>query len=333
MSKSDTKETATEAEYAIEQYDALTTGMVKLQEDSDFIPDTSTKEGYTKSKQISIDIGKLLAKVKDIHKQEKKFYLDGGRAVDAQAREVREALEAIRDPHKLAYQALDQARKDCQADVENFIAELEGMAEAMADCTAKELRKKAKQIKGENFERFNEHMASVCRISYKTTADLLTLANKADAREAKAAKKQAKEDEKAAKDKTEYEDKLKKEASAEADKKAEAADKRAREAQELAQKASDRAREVEEGAERVRIKAEKKAAKKARKQEKLRQEEEIEAEAKTQAARKADKKNRKKVNHLIVKKLMKKSALPHARAVQVMELLINDKIPHTKVTY
>lgn len=93
-------------------FDQFETGLASMEAACDFIPDASTKDGYEHSKRLYLDNRKVLKAIDDAHKDAKKPYLDAGRVVDKAKNEIRAKVEAILNPHKLAYQAVDNAQRN-----------------------------------------------------------------------------------------------------------------------------------------------------------------------------------------------------------------------------
>jgi len=93
-------------------FDQFETGLASMTEACNFIPDASTKDGYEHSKRIYLDNRGVLKAIDDAHKAAKKPHLDAGRVVDKAKNEIRAKVEEILNPHKLAYQAVDNAQRD-----------------------------------------------------------------------------------------------------------------------------------------------------------------------------------------------------------------------------
>ena len=93
-------------------FDEFETGLANMEAACNFIPDASDNEGYQASKRVYLENRKVLKAIDDAHKDAKKPYLDAGRLVDAAKNEIRAKVEAILNPHKVAYQAVDNAQKN-----------------------------------------------------------------------------------------------------------------------------------------------------------------------------------------------------------------------------
>mgnify|MGYP003113911042 CR=1 FL=1 len=93
-------------------FDQFETGLANMEAACNFLPDASDNEGYEASKRVYLDNRKVLKAIDDAHKDAKKPYLEAGRLVDKAKNEIRAKVEAILSPHKLAYQAVDNAQKN-----------------------------------------------------------------------------------------------------------------------------------------------------------------------------------------------------------------------------
>tara|TARA_B110000046_G_scaffold92175_1_gene100198 strand:- start:3793 stop:4272 length:480 start_codon:yes stop_codon:yes gene_type:complete len=87
-------------------------GLAELKNECNFLPDASNDDGYEKSKRIYLDNRSVLKRIDDAHKEAKKPHLDAGRIVDQGKKDIRAKVEAILEPHKIAYQAVDNIEKE-----------------------------------------------------------------------------------------------------------------------------------------------------------------------------------------------------------------------------
>ena len=97
--------------YGIQEYDEFRAKVASLVDTCNFIPDVSTDEGYDKSKRLSLDVGKVLTAVESRRKDIKAPALERARLIDAEAKAIRDEIEAAQMPHKHAYQKIDDERK------------------------------------------------------------------------------------------------------------------------------------------------------------------------------------------------------------------------------
>lgn len=109
-----------------------------------FIPDATSKDGYEKSKRVSLDVGKLMTALENSRKEQKAESLRIGRAIDAEAKDIRAKLEEIQAPHKEAYKAIDDEKKKREADrvagLQSRISELRDAPETMSDASSDEIK-------------------------------------------------------------------------------------------------------------------------------------------------------------------------------------------------
>lgn len=104
------------------EFDKIAAGIAAIQEQGNFLPDVSTKEGYEASKRFVLDVTTpTRTKLAGAHKTAKAYYLEGGRAVDKKKNEILDLLVEIQKPHMDAYKAKDQEEKDRKAKFEQDI--------------------------------------------------------------------------------------------------------------------------------------------------------------------------------------------------------------------
>ena len=101
------------------EFDKIAAGIADIQEKGNFLPDTSTKEGYEASKRFVLDITTpTRTKLNEAHKTAKAYWVAGGKNVDSKKNEIMDILVDIQKPHQEAYKAFDQAEKDKKAKFE-----------------------------------------------------------------------------------------------------------------------------------------------------------------------------------------------------------------------
>lgn len=278
----------------INEFDEYRQDLVLMAEKADFVPDTSTKEGYDKSKRLALDIAKVRIGLEKARKAKKQFHLEGGRAVDTEAKELLEKILAFETPHLNAYKKIDNERKAKQEklleDVQDLIrlgstARLCGWDSAKIKACVENLNKQAFVEFDEQQE--NAEMARDNSVSSLNELYVVVLKKETDAIEL--AKFQAEAEAKA---KVEYEEKLKAEArktAEEAQAKAEAEKVEADKARKLAVKNAEIAREAEIAAKKLAARQAKEAEEEAKalaiRQAKERKDAEEFAEAENERAR------------------------------------------------
>lgn len=101
-------------------FDKCAARVVEIQNIGNFIPDTSTKEGYEASKRFVLDhTTPARTDLAAAHKAAKAYWLTGGSSVDSKKNELLESLLLIQQPHQDAYKAFDQIEKDKKAKFES----------------------------------------------------------------------------------------------------------------------------------------------------------------------------------------------------------------------
>jgi len=96
----------------IQKYDEIRAKISTIKEACNFLPDLSNKDGYDKSKRVSLDVGKVLTALEKARKIEKADSLERGRNIDSQAKEIADELAGIQLPHKELYQKFDKDKKE-----------------------------------------------------------------------------------------------------------------------------------------------------------------------------------------------------------------------------
>jgi hypothetical protein len=335
----------------ITEYDEIRQKLDEVKELCAFIPDVTTDEGYSKSKRVSLDVGKLLTALEKKRKEKKSYFLEGGKQVDAQAKQIAAELEEFQLPHKNAYKELDRLKKEREeqrkAVLESRVAEIRDLPEQLADMSSEEVKMALESLQAEecaDFYEFTEQALKARNGSREKLADMFAkkLKEEEDARELARLKKEA--EERAIK---EREEQIKREAAAKAEAEKEAAERREREAKEAALKAEQakveaekRAIEQEKLAEKQRVEAEKKAkeaaakaAEDARLKEVCRQKEEMRKQEEEQAAREADKKHRGKINNAAARSLADTCNISEELAKTVVRAIAKNQIPNVLIRY
>lgn len=291
-------------DFVIAEYDEFRAGMDSIKEAANFIADTSTKDGYEASKRVAIDGRKVIKRLDDTRRDQKKFYLDGGRAVDAQAKEIDKEISSYIEPHLTAYKAVDEAKKKREADrvasLEERVAAIADLPSLLAESSSEEVKHALESLQVEECEGFEEfEMAALkARNASRTAlADMFAskLKREADAKELAKLKKEA--EDRAQKDR---EDKIRADAKLEADR--------------AAQKVIDD--------NNARIEREALAKKQA----------EDKAEA-DRLAREADTEHKAKINNYILNELVSQCGLSGEDAKSVVKVVAQKRVDHIGITY
>jgi len=207
----------------IQAYNEFEAGMAKLEEVSNFLPDATTKEGYEKSKRIALDIGKVKSKLEKVRVSEKSYWLEGGRQVQTQAKEIEVRLINLIEPHKEAYKAVDNAEKlkkqkrqdEATAKIEAIAIMIE-TAEHLDSVGVSELMEQCEQFDTESglWELTNDAIACKLRVS-KKLLDMYLTKQQNEANEKELAELRAKQ---AIQDQKDHDARIAKQASEQAEK-------------------------------------------------------------------------------------------------------------------
>ncbi len=96
----------------IEVFDKVLADLQAIKAEGDFLPDCSTKNGYEASKNFVLKrTTKARTALNLAHKTAKAYWIEGGKTVDAKKNELMNALLACEEPHKNAYKAIDEKKK------------------------------------------------------------------------------------------------------------------------------------------------------------------------------------------------------------------------------
>lgn len=345
----------------ISEYDELKAKLNEVKEYSNFIPDASTKEGYEKSKRVSLDIGKIKTSLEKVRKDKKSYFLEGGKQVDSQAKEISKELDAMQLPHMAAYKELDNLKKEREKErvslLEDRVSSIRNLPEMMIDSCSDEIKAAMNQMENEDCENFYEFMPQALKArneAQKQLADLLvkTLRAEKDAAELlELRKKQAEQEQKerdeaiakqaSAKTEKEKQDAIEREeaqrqAKIQAEKDTIAAHERAREIQKQAEiNAKIAERNAEEQANKQAVAAENRrladveAAKNA---EIARQQEEQKKQHQEALAREANTVHKAKINNAILSTLVDNGiSMEYAKAMITM--IARNQLPHVTINY
>ncbi len=244
----------------IEEYQEIEEKLAEVREASNFIPDVTTKEGYDKSKRVSLDVGKLLTALEKKRKEKKKYFLEGGKAVDSQAKEIAAQLEEMQLPHKEAYKELDNLRKQREADrkqaLEDRVAYIRNLPEEMKDSHSSEIKAAYDSVRTDeclDYYEFTEQALKARNSSTDALAKLLDVTLKAeeDAIELDKLRKQAAE-----REQKEREDKIARDAAEKAEREKAEAIAQAEKEKSAAAEREEKARIDAENAKRLQAEAE-----------------------------------------------------------------------------
>ena len=341
----------TETLKTIGQYDEFEAQINEVADICNFIPDTTTKDGYEKSKRVSLDVGKVLTALEKSRKDKKADSIRIGKAIDSEAKSIKAKLEAIQLPHKEAYKTLDNERKQREQDrkdaLELRVAELRDLPELLRESDSSSIAGALDQVNAEECLDFFEYTADALKArnaSRAALADMHTKALQAEKDAAELAELRRAQAEKAIKDREQAAaDNARKEAEQKA-----AAEAAKIEADRLAavyaqEAAEERERQAEGKRRAAELKAKQdtiEAAELAEKQraaavqaEKDRQEAEKQREAAELAKREANKRHIGAVRKAAKEALMNIDGMTEEIAKQTVLAISNGLIPAVKINY
>jgi hypothetical protein len=346
----------------IKAYNPLNAQLAQLKELAAFIPDASTKEGYEKSRRLSLDIGKVKSNLEKVRKSEKDYFLQGGKEVDSQAKVIKAELEEAQSPHLEAYKAVDNRAKiekerrlnECQQKIDAMTCLIDKAQYAPSAEVADFIQSVTDTNTDEGFyELMLEAFNAKTRV-LKTLAEMYENKQNAEAEAIELAELRAL---KAERDQRDHDERIKKEASEKADAEAKAAIEREEQAKRDQLKAEQDTLDAEKrlieqekqnkvNAENARIEAEARilaatkkaeqdaidAAEEARLAEVARQEQEAETERLRVEKLEANKKHVGKIRGEIKDDLMG-LGVDESLAKKITLALCKSQIRHNKVSY
>jgi chemotaxis protein histidine kinase CheA len=334
----------------IAEYDDIKVGLEEVKSVANFIPDVSTDEGYDKSKRVSLDVGKLITRLDQSRKDKKAYYLEGGRAVDSQAKEIKEALEALQLPHKEAYKQLDNALKDRERQrkelLESRVADLRVLPESMRDADSSALKLCMEHLAEEDCMDFFEFTESALKARNASRKELSVMFASALESEKHAEELTVLRKEKEERDRIEHENAIRDHAKAEAEAEKNAAIDRLEEANKVAAQAEKSRVAAVEAAENNRIAAEAKAVqdaidaeerqKAAVKQAEVKAKQDAyvarQAEEEAQAKREANKKHCAAINNKVLSALIG-CGITREQGKEIIKKIVKGEVPSTSIQY
>lgn len=334
----------------ITEYDEVRAKLDEVKDACGFIPDVSTDEGYSKSKRVALDVGKLLTSLEKTRKEKKAYFIDGGKEVDIQAKSIKQELEGFQLPHKEAYKELDNIKKEREAarkqELEDRVAQIRDLPEQMRDGSSGDVKMALESLQQEECLDFYEYATPALKARNESREALAKMFGDKLKAEDEARELDKLRAEKEARDKADHEESIRREASAKADKaKADAIEREqaAKQAQidaEAAQvqaerRAIDQAKQAEKdakaAAKQAKLNAEV-AAENARLAEVARQEEAKRLEQAEVDKREANKKHVGNIRREAKEALMA-LGLSEKQSKDVVLAINSDSIPHVKITY
>ena len=117
--------------HQIQEYDPYRQQMAELQDICNFIPDTSTTEGYDKSKRLALDGRKVFNALESARKVKKADILETGRLIDSECKEIQGQISQAINPHLVAYKEVDNRERIRKEELDRSI---DSRIEAFRNC-------------------------------------------------------------------------------------------------------------------------------------------------------------------------------------------------------
>lgn len=309
----------------IVEYNEIAMQLDTAREYSNFLPNVTTKEGYEKSKRVSLDIGKLKTALEKTRKEKKAYWLEGGKQVDLKAKEIAAQLDEMQQPHLQAYKELDNIKKEREAqrkaELEERLSNIADLPTLMQDASSDELIGALQSLESETCEEFYEYTADALKArnrSIEMLGEMLVKAKKAekDAAELAELRKQQ-----ALREQQERDERIAQEAAAQAKAEEEEARRQLEE--------SERRHQEEMAAAHER--ARQKAAEAAR-AERARYEAEVLAKEEEARQREADRQHRAAIHNEILTKLLT-TGITEQQGKDIIALAVKGEAGNLGVTY
>lgn len=300
------------------EYNEIRSALDAIKSACDFLPDTSSDEGYKKAKRVALDGGKVLTKLEGKRKELKAESLEFGRNVDSQAKTLKQEIEGYLQPHKDAYKALDNEKKEREAnrkaELEQRVQDIRELPETMRDSDSSGVKMAMEAMQAEECLGFYEYSMQALEARNAARVALGDMYAQKLTAEKEAAELEELRQEKAKRDQEAHEESIRREASAKADREKEAAVKALADAELGAQH-------------EVALVMHEAFCDEARRVELQR----VEDEAK--AAREADKKHIGNIRREVKEALMENCLIDEATAKTIVLAISRGDIAHTSIKY
>ena len=241
------------SEFHIVEYDEVAKKIKEVEEYSNFLPDVTTKEGYEKSKRVSLDIGKLLTALEKTRKDKKAHFIEGGKEVDSQAKGIAKQLQDMQLPHKDAYKELDNLKKERETQrkqkLEDRIEFMRTLPDNMAESCSDEIQAAMNDLANISCEDFYEYTAQALKVRNTSQEQMANLYTKVCKTEKDAMELEVLREKQRIQDQKDHDARIANEAK-------EQAEAEARKQQEAIERERQEAIEREEAAKQAQIKAE-----------------------------------------------------------------------------
>lgn len=124
-------------------YNEFESQISEIENACNFIPDTTTTEGYDKSKRLGLDGRKVEKAVDDKRKELRKEAMATADAIHAEGQSICKRIAAAYKPHQEAYKAVDDEKKRLKAEAEALVT---SQIEALKDSVVNAIGKNSEEI-------------------------------------------------------------------------------------------------------------------------------------------------------------------------------------------
>ncbi len=167
----------------VTQYDEFQAQIDEVADICNFIPDVSTKDGYDKSKRVALDVGKVLTALEKSRKDKKADSILIGKAIDSDAKGIKAKLEAIQEPHKLAYKQLDNEKKEREQaridELQKGVAIMRELPESLSEADSGSIAGALEEMNAEECLNFYEFSADALKARNYARTELAKMYAKA----------------------------------------------------------------------------------------------------------------------------------------------------------
>lgn len=143
-------------EYQIQEYDSFRQQMTELKDICNFLPDTSTTEGYDKSKRLGLDGRKVWNALEKKRAEVKAEVVEKGRLIDSECNPIKEEIMTYIQPHIDAYKEVDNRerlrKEELDRSIDSRIEAFRNCVYLGSDMDSKELAEMIEDLKADPME-------------------------------------------------------------------------------------------------------------------------------------------------------------------------------------
>lgn len=170
-------------EYQIQEYDSFRQQMTELKDICNFLPDTSTTEGYDKSKRLGLDGRKVWNALEKKRAEVKAEVVEKGRLIDSECNPIKEEIMTYIQPHIDAYKEVDNRerlrKEELDRSIDSRIEAFRNCVFLGSDMDSKELAEMIEDLKADPMEDCYHRATEALKVRNAVVATLTdTLARK-----------------------------------------------------------------------------------------------------------------------------------------------------------